>query len=312
MRRSPHASALGARAQVSEVVMSGLVCTDLAYDGSYLKYDTRIDCNSAEYMAYRAYALSMVAVWVIGYPTLVLGLLFFYKVPFIAARKLRRAKLGAFLTHSMRLETLPSHGRRSSTTVERARAAGAVHSLDELDLPELRYLAQLHKVEEPSTLSNDMLSSMLVNALNELMEEMIDSQEIAVPVISWDRNSPDEDERCACDRLGQIFMAYKTQWWMYVVGAARSPAILVPNSVECCEQVRTRGDVAQARPHQCPLSHFAAVHDVLVHSARRLVLCAAVLHLHEAVCRACGRPSPVRHPRSHDHDHLLRHHAESA
>ena len=243
---------------MSEVVLSGLVCTDLAYDGYYLKYDTRIDCNSAEYAAYRAFALSMVAVWVLGYPTLVLGLLFLYKVPTIAARKLRRAKLGAFLTHSVRLESLPSRegpsaaqppmpnknlfallarvfrvvtlgrrrdsttgialGREASTAAQRARAAGALNSLDELELPELRYLAQLHHVEEAATLSEEEL----VKALHELMEEKIDSQEIAVPVVSWDRNSPDEDERCACDRLGQIFMAYETQWWMYVRERSRS------------------------------------------------------------------------------------------
>jgi hypothetical protein len=231
-------------------VLSGLVCTDLAYNGKYLKYDTRIDCNSTDYAAYRQFALSMVVVWVIGYPALVLGLLCYYKVPMIAARKLRRAELGAFLTHSMRLETLPSlegaggaqepmpsknllaliarvfrvvalarrrdsvtstaHSQRASTTAERARADYSANSLDELGLPELRYLAQLHSVQEASTLAKDMLAK----ALNERMEKMIDSKEIAVPVVSWDLNSPDEDERCACDRLGQIFMAYETRWWM--------------------------------------------------------------------------------------------------
>jgi hypothetical protein len=246
---------------VSEVVLSGLVCTDLAYDGKYLKYDTRIDCNSAEYAAYWAFALSMVVVWVLGYPVLILGLLFYYKVPTVAARKQRRAKLGAFLTHTLRLESLPSCegasstqpdgvpnttnllallarvfrvvtlgrqcdsvtgialGRRASTAAERDRAADAVDSLEELDLTELCYLARLHGLGGVSALSKEQL----LRGLDELMKELIDSQEIAVPVVTWDRNSPDPEERCACDRLGQIFMAYEARWWWY----ARARSCLV-------------------------------------------------------------------------------------
>jgi len=191
-------------AQVSEVVLSALVCSDLAYDGSYLKYDTRIDCNTPEYAAYRAFALSMVAVWVLGYPLSVLGLLFYYKVPAIAARKQRRAKLRAFLTHSLRLGAF--------TAAQRARLVATLDSLDELNLAELRYLAELYNVDGASTLPSDSL----VKALHELMERMIESEEIAVPVVRWDLNAPDEDERCACDRLGQVFQKFEVPYWMYV------------------------------------------------------------------------------------------------
>jgi hypothetical protein len=191
-------------AQVSEVVLSALVCTDLAYDGSYLKYDTRIDCNSPEYAAYRAFALSMVAVWVLGYPLSVLGLLFYYKVPAIAARKQRRAKLRAFLTHSLRLGAF--------TAAQRDRLVATLDSLDELNLAELRYLAELYNLDGASTLPADSL----VKALNRLMERMIDSESIAVPVVRWDQNAPDEDERCACNRVGQVFMQFEVKFWMCV------------------------------------------------------------------------------------------------
>ncbi len=203
-RRLSEQSAFKRCAQVSEVVLSALVCTDLAYDGRYLKYDTRIDCNTPEYAAYRAFALSMVAVWVLGYPLSVLGLLFYYKVPAIAARKQRRAKLRAFLVHSLRLGNF--------TAAQRARVVGTLDSLDELDLAELRYLAELYNVYGASTLPSDSL----VKALHKLMEGMIKSKEIAVPAIWWDENAPDEDERCACNRLGQVFQKFLVPYWMYV------------------------------------------------------------------------------------------------
>jgi hypothetical protein len=211
-------------AQVSEVVLSALVCTDLAYDGSYLKYDTRIDCNSPEYAAYRAFALSMVAVWVLGYPLSVLGLLFYYKVPAIAARKQRRAKLRAFLTHSLRLGAF--------TAAQRDRLVATLDSLDELNLAELRYLAELYNLDGASTLPADSL----VKALNRLMERMIDSESIAVPVVRWDQNAPDEDERCACNRVGQVFMQFEVKFWMCV---SSKPSSCDPrsDSVGCYDQV---------------------------------------------------------------------------
>jgi hypothetical protein len=48
------------------------------------------------------------------------------------------------------------------------------------------------------------------------MERMIESEEIAVPVVRWDLNAPDEDERCACDRLGQVLQKFEVPYWMYV------------------------------------------------------------------------------------------------
>lgn len=202
---------------VSEVVLSGLVCTDLGYDGSYLKYDVRVDCNSAEYAPYRTFALCMVAVWVLGYPLLLLGLLLYYKVPNIAARKKQRAKLGAFLAHSFRLACKPpDEGSTDSPPVAPsgiwlALLSRILHSLDDLTLPELSFLALLHGLEGAST----MLKEELVRGLTKVMQKLIDSQEFAVSLVRWDADSPDPDERCACGHIGQIFMAYKPKRWWY-------------------------------------------------------------------------------------------------
>jgi hypothetical protein len=202
---------------VSEVVLSGLVCMDLGYDGSYLKYDVRIDCNSAEYAPYRTYALCMVAMCVLGYPLLLLGLLLYYKVPNIAARKEQRAKLGAFLAYSFRLECKsPCEGSADATPVAPsgiwlALLSRILHSLDDLTLPELCFLAVLHGLEGASTMRKEEL----VRGLAEMMQKLIDSHEFAVSLVCWDADSPDPEERCACGHIGQIFMAYKPKCWWY-------------------------------------------------------------------------------------------------
>jgi hypothetical protein len=159
----------------------------------------------------------MVAVWVLGYPLLLLGLLLYYKVPNIAARKKQRAKLGAFLAHSFRLACKPpEEGSTDSPPVAPsgiwlALLSRILHSLDDLTLPELSFLALLHGLEGAST----MLKEELVRGLTKVMQKLIDSQEFAVSLVCWDANSPDPDERCACGHIGQIFMAYKPKRWWY-------------------------------------------------------------------------------------------------
>ncbi len=92
--------------QVSQTVLNGLVCVDLGLDGRFLKWDMRVDCDSAAYAPYHVYGLAMVAVWIVGYPLLLLGLLLRYNVPKIAACKRLRAEVGAFIEYSLRLESL--------------------------------------------------------------------------------------------------------------------------------------------------------------------------------------------------------------
>jgi hypothetical protein len=248
--------------QVSQTVLNGLVCVDLGLDGRFLKWDLRVDCDSTDYAPYRAYGLAMVPTWILGYPLLLLGLLFRYEVPKIAARKRLRAEVGAFIEYSLRLEsfavehtdavhaastaphpalssqlawllgcichgaTLPCQRfvvpgvnvRRRSAAAEASLTAGALNSLDEADVDRLRYLAELHRVELVAPTKEE-----LVKALNALMYQLIASERISVPVAFWDLDSPDADERLACDHLGQLITAYKPLFWWY--GGARLPVL---------------------------------------------------------------------------------------
>ena len=227
--------------------MNGLVCTDLGLDGRFLKWDLRVDCDSADYTPYRAYGLAMVPTWILGYPLLLLGLLFRYDVPRIAARKRLRAEVGAFMEYSLRLENLavehpgaahaadaaqplaitaqlawllgcickvvalPPQRSAVLTAAEAIRTAGALNSLDEADVDKLRYLAGLHKVERAAALTKEQL----VTALNAVMYELIALELVTVPFVFWDLGSPDADERLACDHLGQLITAYKPAFWWY-------------------------------------------------------------------------------------------------
>jgi hypothetical protein len=66
-----------------------------------LQYDSRVDCLSPEYTSYLVFAWVMAILWPIGCPLSLLLLLKSYKVPEIAARKLRAASIRAFLVYSL-------------------------------------------------------------------------------------------------------------------------------------------------------------------------------------------------------------------
>jgi hypothetical protein len=241
--------------QVSQTVLNGLVCTDLGLDGRFLKWDLHVDCDSAAYVPYHAYGLAMVPAWILGYPLLLLGLLFRYDVPKIAARKRRRAEVGAFFEYSLRLESLAVEQPDVAYTVTaawapalsaqlvwllgcicrvvalprrqsaipgvtlRRRSTAAEARLTAGALTSLNE-ADLDKLRYLGTLHKveraaTLPKEQLVKALNALMSELIASKRIAVPLLFWDLGSPDADERLACDHLGQLITAYKLSFWWY-------------------------------------------------------------------------------------------------
>ncbi len=185
--------------QVSQTVLNGLVCTDLGLDGRFLKWDLRVDCDSADYLAVvhpgAAHAadaalppaLTAQLAWLLGCICKV-----------VALPPQRSA------VHSAKL-------RRRSTAAEAIRTASALNSLDEADVDKLRYLAGLHNVERAA----DLTKEQLVKALNAVMYELIASERVTVPFVFWDLGSPDADERLACDHLGQLITAYKPAFWWY-------------------------------------------------------------------------------------------------
>ena len=101
---------------VSQIALAGLFCkqTGALY---LLAYDSRVDCNSPEYRTYRIFAFAMVAVWPIGCPLFLLLLMRSYGVPQLAAKKMRKAEIKAFVQHSLAradaLQRVPvaEHGR---------------------------------------------------------------------------------------------------------------------------------------------------------------------------------------------------------
>ena len=122
------------RCQVSRVVFSTLPCEDLGAVGKFLKADYHVDCTSAKYKRFRVFAIIGVLVWPLGFPAGCLGMLYYYNVPNIAARKVQRAQVRAFLDHCIsRLVTTgtPLHGITSDA------------SLEELGKMQLWHLAEL-------------------------------------------------------------------------------------------------------------------------------------------------------------------------
>ena len=241
--------------QVSQTVLNGLVCTDLGLDGRFLKWDLRVDCDSADYAPYRAYGLAMVPTWILGYPLLLLGLLFRYNVPRIAARKRQRAEVGAFMEYSLRLENLavehpgaahaadaalppaltaqlawllgcickvvalpPQRSAVSSVKLRRrSTAAEAIRTAGALNSLDEANVDKLRYLAELHSVERAaaLTKEQLVKALNAVMHELIALERVTVPCVFWDLGSPDADERLACDHLGQLITAYKPAFWWY-------------------------------------------------------------------------------------------------
>ena len=67
--------------------------------GKLLAVDYRISCLSDEYRNYRVFTYAAIVIWPLGFPCACLGMLYYYKVPQLAAQKLRHAEEQAFLEH---------------------------------------------------------------------------------------------------------------------------------------------------------------------------------------------------------------------
>ena len=127
------------RAQVSQIAISARICKNVGTESlpeHLLQYDSRVDCLSAEYASYSVYFWIMAVLWPVGCPAVLLLLLKLYRVPEIAARKLRQAKIRAFVLHSM--------AKASEIGVSWTEASAESHpSFDEMGLPLLMLLLAL-------------------------------------------------------------------------------------------------------------------------------------------------------------------------
>jgi hypothetical protein len=304
-------------AQVSQLAIAALVCKKV--DSDYLlAYDSRIDCQSAEYKSYCIFSWLMLALWPIGCPLLLLLLLKSYKVPEMVTRKRRVAELKAFMLHTLAIaevseaelktlvamatleerssatepaepastddaaatehahpaETaateaaateravtehaatdaavtepahpahrgatydsadftepaaaeaaltepanpaelspaepivLPEHDRSSSTAQQQA--AELPSNFEGMNLLQLRAIGRAHAIDGFSTLSAASLAAQLTAR----MKELIESEEVVVPLLLWDENSTDLDEERAVKHLDSLIGAYEsTYWW---------------------------------------------------------------------------------------------------
>ena len=75
-----------------------MACDDLGEEiGKFLSADYRIDCNTAEYKAYRGFSYFATFLWPVGFPLACFGMLYFYNVPSIAKRKIQNASDAALV-----------------------------------------------------------------------------------------------------------------------------------------------------------------------------------------------------------------------
>ncbi len=231
---------------VSQLVISALVCKQLGPDLWLLSYDYRVNCLEARYEQVKKFALAMLVVWVIGYPLSMLIVLKVYKVPEMAARKQTKAELHALLWHTLKLSPggPPIRPRvvaaTSMTAVTTDWLAGEAGTLRELSADTLTWLCRAHKLDVGVV--GMPCAGALAAALETLVAELMDSEDLAVPRVRWDPQSADAGERLACAHIGSLFESYEPEWWWYA-----SLIRLVP---------------PQSGP-QCPTDRFASMQEVV-------------------------------------------------
>ena len=84
---------------MSRVDFNALVCDNLEEDGNFLAADYRIDCDSMEWKGtIRIIGWVGVSMWPIGFPLLLLCMLYLYSVPAIANRKTSGCRIVVAIT----------------------------------------------------------------------------------------------------------------------------------------------------------------------------------------------------------------------
>ena len=230
---------------VSRVVLMTLQCDNVPEVGRFLAADYRVSCDNEKYKVYRTYAYFAIAAWPLGFPVFCIALLVYYKVPHIAARKLKRAELRAFLQYSA--SQFASLGKPPLVL-------GNMHSLemDDLSLEQLRLLAEsfglckqddIRKLRQQvsenwvlarqtsiydastssevaiacssTTSSNSLSKQDLVVRLLVLIDEMKVAEQLVVPALEWNAESDDEEERLAMAHVGILISAYEPKYYWF-------------------------------------------------------------------------------------------------
>jgi hypothetical protein len=141
----------------------------------------------------------MAVLWPVGCPAVLLLLLKLYRVPEIAARKLRKVKIRAFVLHST--------AKASEIGVSWTEASAESHSnFDEMGLPLLLLLGKVHGIDATS-------ATLLATELTARMQLLLDSEGVALPLVAWDEESPDPEERLALTRLESLIGPYEVEFW---------------------------------------------------------------------------------------------------
>lgn len=81
------------------MVFSSLVCDDLAEAGQFLAADYRASCLHKMSKNFRVYAYGSIVIWPVGFLFVCLVLLWYYRIPQLAAQKMQRAVEHMFLEH---------------------------------------------------------------------------------------------------------------------------------------------------------------------------------------------------------------------
>lgn len=98
-----------------------------------------------------------------------------------------------------------------------------INTAEDLSLPQLQLLARAHELADLDAESRETL----VKRLDSCIIGMVQREELALPVMCWDPDSSNQQEKNACMRLGTVFVLYEPQyWWWEIVETLRKLVLI--------------------------------------------------------------------------------------
>ena len=201
----------------------------------YLDADHRLDCDSGQYTAARSVGIVFCVVWPLGAPLFLLGLLYAYRVPQMARRKIAKCRLRSCIrfcisnarqldmaldeaiTEDCRLEDLSDNCLRQLLC-----AANSVKISFKLVLKPsdkfmmdvmMRFVRQSEVVSVPI---EERTRQELLQLLAQAQSSLEAAEILVMPLVCWD-GSDGPDEQAIIQSVGLLVVAYEVQFWYWEI-----------------------------------------------------------------------------------------------
>jgi hypothetical protein len=221
---------------VSKVIIETFICVDLGKNSIWLKSDLRERCPTSNSLGFVWSVIFTIAI-PIGVPVLFSGLLFRFKIPWLAQYKMKMHRLQTVLKEMGLLQsTSPQFAGWQGTTepvnllsreqctsvlahdfVRDPTAAefeGAIDALEDQLAGRISSTGAGTEEDAQVEVAEDESLDALRKRTAEYVDKLTSAQIVSVPPVSWDGETGDI-EQDAIEKCGFLFLTYKADCWWF-------------------------------------------------------------------------------------------------